>query len=178
MARLAGSEPTEPTEPTLFLLIIRKIRCETEKTMTAQISAYGRLVADPRPAPLRTVTTWLWHGWLYRFLQCCRGGRVNLLAGRYCLWETGRCAGKAPERRPCERGRQYAVQSVDRAGWRYTAGYQVVADSVISARTVRPGEGAAGTGNGRATPGSEQRPTATGYDDFDQTQPFDDETPF
>lgn len=59
-------------------------------------------------------------------------------------------------------------------------GYQVVADSVISARTVRPG-GKAGQ-QGQATDAlrraREQRPTATGYDDFDQTQPFNDETPF
>jgi len=37
---------------------------------------------------------------------------------------------------PCERRRQYAAQPVDRAG--AVQGYQVVTDSVISARTVRP----------------------------------------
>jgi hypothetical protein len=56
-------------------------------------------------------------------------------------------------------------------------GYQVVADSVISARTVRPG-GKAGQ-QGQATDAlrraREGRPIAIPHDDFDQRPPFDDE---
>ena len=55
-------------------------------------------------------------------------------------------------------------------------GYQVLADSVISARTVRPG-GKAGQ-QGQTTNvlrrAHEQRTPATGHDDFDQTPPCDD----
>lgn len=54
-------------------------------------------------------------------------------------------------------------------------GYQVLAESVISARTVLPG-GKAGQ-QGQATDAlrraHEQRPPAADHDDFDQRQPFD-----
>lgn len=56
-------------------------------------------------------------------------------------------------------------------------GYQVLADSVISARTVRPG-GKAGQ-QGQATNAlrraHEQRTPATGHEDFDQTPSYDDD---
>lgn len=55
-------------------------------------------------------------------------------------------------------------------------GYQVLADSVISARTVRPG-GKVGQ-QGQATDAlrlaHEQHPPAADHEDFDQTPPFDD----
>jgi hypothetical protein len=62
-----------------------------------------------------------------------------------------------------ERGGQYAAQPVDRAGRRYTAGYQVVADSVISARTVRPG-GKAGSRDRQRTLRRAQQPSRDEYD--------------
>ena len=76
----------------------------------------------------------------------------TLLAGRYCFWEAGRCAGEAPERRPCERGRQYATQPVDRAGRRYTAGVSGSSRQCDQRQNGTPRrEGrTAGTGNGRA----------------------------
>jgi single-stranded DNA-binding protein len=54
-------------------------------------------------------------------------------------------------------------------------GYQVVADSVISARTVRPG-GKAGQ-QGQATDAL-RRAQQPSRDEYDQRPPFDDETPF
>ncbi len=54
-------------------------------------------------------------------------------------------------------------------------GYQVVADSVISARTVRPG-GKAGQ-RGQATDAL-RRAQQPSRDEYDQSPPFDDETPF
>jgi single-stranded DNA-binding protein len=57
-------------------------------------------------------------------------------------------------------------------------GYQVIADSVLSARTVRPG-GKAGQ-QGQATDAlrraHEQQPPATGYEGYDQTPPYDDDS--
>ncbi len=56
-------------------------------------------------------------------------------------------------------------------------GYQVIAGSVLSARTVRPG-GKAGQ-QGQATDAlrraHEQQPPTTGYEVFDQTSPYDDD---
>jgi hypothetical protein len=119
--------------------------------MTAQISAYGRLVADPRPARPTAEQAWQWRGWRWRFPAMRQRRRVNLLAGRYCFWEAGRCAGKAPERRPVSVAGNMQLNQWTGQDGGTQQGYQVVADSVISARTVRPG-GKAGqqTGNGRA----------------------------
>lgn len=56
-------------------------------------------------------------------------------------------------------------------------GYQVIADSVLSARTVRPG-GKAGQ-QGQATDAlrraHEQQPPAIEYEGFDQTPPYNDD---
>lgn len=55
-------------------------------------------------------------------------------------------------------------------------GYQVIADSVLSARTVRPG-GKAGQ-QGQATDtlrrAHEKQPPTTGYEGYDQIPPYDD----
>lgn len=54
-------------------------------------------------------------------------------------------------------------------------GYQVVADSVISARTVRPGGKAGDSRDRQRTRRDAQQPSR---DEYDQRPPFDDETPF
>ncbi len=57
-------------------------------------------------------------------------------------------------------------------------GYQVMADSVISARTARPG-GRQGQ-QGQATDAlrrAQQQPQASEREDYDQTPPFDDSIP-
>jgi single-stranded DNA-binding protein len=55
--------------------------------------------------------------------------------------------------------------------------YQVIADSILSARTVRPG-GKAGQ-KGQATDAlrraHEQQPPTTGYEGFDRTPPYNDD---
>lgn len=55
-------------------------------------------------------------------------------------------------------------------------GYQVLADSVISARTVRPGGkvGQQGQATDALRRAHEQHPPAADHEDFDQTPPFDD----
>lgn len=63
-------------------------------------------------------------------------------------------------------------------------GYQVVADSVISARTVRPGGKRAESVKASGASRGHETQSAPGWelyntpDDFDQRPPFDDETPF
>ncbi|HBW8424890.1 TPA: single-stranded DNA-binding protein [Klebsiella pneumoniae] len=56
-------------------------------------------------------------------------------------------------------------------------GYQVVADSVISARTVRPGGKAGQQGQARDAlrRAHEHQAPTTGYEGFDQTPPYDDD---
>ncbi|CZV84541.1 Uncharacterised protein [Enterobacter hormaechei] len=59
-------------------------------------------------------------------------------------------------------------------------GYQVIADSVISARTARPGgkKGQQGQATDALRRSQEQRPPVQGYEDYDQTPPYDDLPPF
>ena len=56
-------------------------------------------------------------------------------------------------------------------------GYQVVADSVISARTVRPGgkTGQQGQATDALRRAHEHQTPTTGYEGFDQTPPYDDD---
>lgn len=144
--------------------------------MTAQISAYGRLVADPE-----TRTT---------------GKGTNMAMARLAVWlpcnaaEDGQATfwlgviafGKQAEALALHaKGDMVSVAgNMQLNRWtgqdgRTQQGYQVLAESVISARTVLPG-GKAGQ-QGQATDAlrraHEQRPPAVDYDDFDQRQPFD-----
>ena len=56
-------------------------------------------------------------------------------------------------------------------------GYQVIADSVLSARAVRPGgkTGQQGQATNALSRAHEQQPPTTGYEGFDQTPPYDDD---
>nr|WP_236039775.1 single-stranded DNA-binding protein [Klebsiella michiganensis] len=56
-------------------------------------------------------------------------------------------------------------------------GYQVIADSVLSARAVRPGgkTGQQGQATDALRRAHEQQPPTTGYEGFDQTSPYDDD---
>lgn len=56
-------------------------------------------------------------------------------------------------------------------------GYQVIADSVLSARTVRPGGkvGQQGQATDALRRAQDQQPPANGYEGYDQTPPYDDD---
>lgn len=56
----------------------------------------------------------------------------------------------------------------------------MITDSVISARTARPGgkKGQQGQATDALRRAQETRPPAQGYDDYDQSQPYDDQLPF
>jgi single-stranded DNA-binding protein len=142
--------------------------------MTAQISAYGRLVADPQTRTTTTVTTWQWRGWRWRCPAMRQRRRVTFWLGVIAF---GKQADALAKHVKGDLSVWPAIcrSTSGRAGWRYTAGYQVVADSVISARTVRPG-GKAGQ-QGQATDAL-RRAQQPSRDEYDQRPPFDDETPF
>lgn len=107
--------------------------------MTAQISAYGRLVAD-----VQTRTT---------------SNNKQMAFTRIAV------------ALPC--------QKAESDGGTQT-GYQVIADTVLSARTVRPGgkKGQQGQAAAALQRAQHQQPPAHGYEDYDQSAPYDDSVPF
>jgi single-stranded DNA-binding protein len=144
--------------------------------MTAQISAYGRLVADPQT---RTTTngTSMAMGRLAVALPChaAEGGEVTFWLGVVAFGkQADALAGHVKGDLVSVAGAMQVNQWTGKDGGTQQ-GYQVVADSVISARTVRPG-GKAGQ-QGQATDAL-RREIYNTPDDFDQRPPFDDETPF
>lgn len=151
--------------------------------MTAQISAYGRLVADPQTRTTASGTS-MAMGRLAVALPChaAEGGEVTFWLGVVAFGkQADALAGHVKGDLVSVAGAMQVNQWAGKDGGTQQ-GYQVVADSVISARTVRPGgkrSASAGTDNkGHTTqpaPGWEIYDTP---DAFDQRPPFDDETPF
>lgn len=153
--------------------------------MTAQISAYGRLVADPQT---RTTTNGnnMAMARLAVALPCnaAEAGDVTFWLGVVAFGkQADALAGHVKGDLVSIAGAMQINQWTGKDGGTQQ-GYQVVADSVISARTVRTGGKlaesvkASGASRGHATqsaPGWELYNTP---DDFDQRPPFDDETPF
>lgn len=145
--------------------------------MTAQISAYGRLVADPQTRTTNSGGS-MAMGRLAVALPChaAEGGEVTFWLGVVAFGkQADALAGHVKGDLVSVAGAMQVNQWAGKDGGTQQ-GYQVIADSVISARTVRPG-GKAGQ-QGQATNAlqraREQRPPATGHEDFDQTPPFDD----
>ena len=153
--------------------------------MTAQISAYGRLVADPQTRTTANGTS-MAMGRLAVALPChaAEGGEVTFWLGVVAFGkQADALAGHVKGDLVSVAGAMQVNQWAGKDGGTQQ-GYQVVADSVISARTVRPGGKraesvkASGASRGHTTqsaPGWELYNTP---DDFDQRPPFDDETPF
>lgn len=153
--------------------------------MTAQISAYGRLVADPQTRTTNSGTS-MAMGRLAVALPChaVEGGEVTFWLGVVAFGkQADALAGHVKGDLVSVAGAMQVNQWTGKDGGTQQ-GYQVVADSVISARTVRPGGKraesvkASGASRGHATqsaPGWELYNTP---DDFDQRPPFDDEDPF
>lgn len=145
--------------------------------MTAQISAYGRLVADPQTRTTNSGSS-MTMGRLAVALPChaAEGGEVTFWLGVVAFGkQADALAGHVKGDLVSVAGAMQVNQWAGKDGGTQQ-GYQVVADSVISARTVRPG-GKAGQ-QGQATDAlrraHEQRPPATGHEDFDQTPPYDE----
>ena len=135
--------------------------------MTAQISAYGRLVADPQTRTTNSGTS-MAMARLAVALPC--NAAEN---GEATFWLSVIAFGKQ-----ADAGNMQLNQWTGKDGGTQQ-GYQVLADSVISARTVRPGGKAGQQGQASdALRRAQQQPPAPGHEDYDQTPPFNDDVPF
>ncbi|EOT6651707.1 single-stranded DNA-binding protein [Escherichia coli] len=136
--------------------------------MTAQIAAYGRLVDDPQVKQTSKGTPMT----LARMavsLPCSQAQD-----GRATLWLSVLAFGKqADQLAGHEKGNVISVSgTMQISQWtgqngETRQGYQVIADSVISAKTVRPG------GSRRKTTGTQGNQPPAGGDD-----PYGDDIPF
>lgn len=144
--------------------------------MTAQISAYGRLVADPQTRTTNGGTN-MAMARLVISLPCnvAENGEATFWLGVIAFGKQADALAKH------QRGDLVSVVGNMQIN-RWTGqdggtqqGYQVVADSVISARTVSPGgkTGPQGQATDALRRAHEQRPPKAGHDDFDQLPPFD-----
>lgn len=144
--------------------------------MTAQISAYGRLVADPQTRTTNSGTS-MAMGRLAVALPChaVEGGEVTFWLGVVAF---GKQADALAEHVKGDlvsvAGTMQVNQWTGKDGGTQQ-GYQVVADSVISARTVRPGGKAGQQGQATDALRRAQQPSS---DEYDQRPPFDDEAQF
>ena len=145
--------------------------------MAAQISAYGRLVADPETRTTGKGTN-MAMARLAVSLPC-----NTAEDGQSTFWLGVIAFGKQAD----ALARHVKGDLVSVAGnmqlnqWKgqdggTLQGYQVLADSVISARTVRPGGkvGQQGQATDALRRAHEQHPPAADHEDFDQTPPCDD----
>ena len=144
--------------------------------MTAQISAYGRLVADPQTRTTHSANT-MAMARLAVSLPC------NVAeAGESTFWLGVIAFGKQADALAKHQkgdlvsvaGNMQLNQWTGQEGGTQQ-GYQVVADSVLSARTARPG-GKQGP-QGQATDAL-RRAQQSSRDEYDQRPPFNDETSF
>ncbi|HDJ9334196.1 TPA: single-stranded DNA-binding protein [Escherichia coli] len=153
--------------------------------MTAQISAYGRLVADPQNRTTNSGGS-MTMGRLAVALPChaAEGGEVTFWLGVVAFGkQADALAGHVKGDLVSVAGAMQVNQWAGKDGGTQQ-GYQVVADSVISARTVRPGGKRAESVKASGASRGHETQSAPGWelyntpDDFDQRPPFDDETPF
>lgn len=144
--------------------------------MTAQISAYGRLVADPQTRTTASGTS-MAMGRLAVALPCHTGqnGEATYWLGVVAFGTQAETLAKHQKGDLVSVAGNMQLNQWTGQDGGTQQGYQVVADSVISARTVRPG-GKAGQ-RGQATDAL-RRAQQPSRDEYDQRPPFDDETPF
>ncbi|WES69661.1 single-stranded DNA-binding protein [Superficieibacter sp. HKU1] len=152
--------------------------------MTAQISAYGRLVADVQSRTTNNDKPMAFTRMAVT-LPCQKAEN-----GESTFWLAITAFGKQAEALAKHQkgdmvsvaGNMQVNQWTGNDGGTQT-GYQVIADSVISARTARPRGKKAQLGQATAAPqymgaGGPASPHAQGYEDYDQTPPYDDQVPF
>lgn len=146
--------------------------------MTAQISAYGRLVADPQTRTTANGTS-MAMGRLAVALPChtAEGGEVTFWLGVVAFGkQADALAGHVKGDLVSVAGAMQINQWTGKDGG-MQQGYQVIADSVLSARTVRPGgkTGQQGQATDALRRAHGQQPSVTGYEGYDQTPPYDDD---
>ncbi|SXF86157.1 single-stranded DNA-binding protein [Klebsiella variicola] len=153
--------------------------------MTAQLSAYGRLVADPETRATGKGTS-MAMARLAVSLPCnaAADGQATFWLGVIAFGKQADALAKHQKGDLVSVAGAMQVNQWTGKDGGTQQGYQVVADSVISARTARPGgkRGASDSTN-EVNKGHTTQP-APGWeiyntpDDFDQRPPFDDEDPF
>ncbi|EFH3926742.1 single-stranded DNA-binding protein [Escherichia coli] len=148
--------------------------------MTAQISAYGRLVADPNTRTTGKGTN-MAMARLAVSLPCNAAED-----GQATFWLGVLAFGKQADAlaRHVKGDLVSVVGNMQLNQWKAQDGTQnespqVIADSIISARTARPS--GSKTSQDKATPpaaGNGETPPPHGQSEYDQRPPLDDETPF
>ena len=146
--------------------------------MTAQISAYGRLVFDPKT---RTTNSGISMAMarLAVSLPCntAEAGEATFWLGVIAFGKQADALAKHQKGDLVSvAGTMQINQWTGNDGSTQT-GYQVIADSVISARTARPGgkKGQQGQATDALRRAQEQQSPATGYEGYDQTPPYGDD---
>ncbi|HAT2608035.1 TPA: single-stranded DNA-binding protein [Kluyvera intermedia] len=148
--------------------------------MTAQISAYGRLVAEVQNRTTSNNKQMAFTR-IAVALPCQKAE-----SGEATFWLAVTAFGKQAEALAKHQkgdmvsvaGNMQITQWAGSDGGTQT-GYQVIADTVLSARTVRPGgkKGQQGQATAALQRAQQQQPPAQGYDDYDQSAPYDDSVP-
>ncbi|MDU6130483.1 MAG: single-stranded DNA-binding protein [Klebsiella pneumoniae] len=144
--------------------------------MAAQISAYGRLVADPQTRTTNSGTS-MAMARMAVSLPCnaAESGEATFWLGVIAFGKQAEALAKHVKGDLVSVAGNMQLNQWTGQDGGTLQGYQVVADSVISARTARPGgrQGQATDALRRA----QQQPAPPGYEDYDQTPPFDDSIP-
>lgn len=147
--------------------------------MTAQIAAYGRISAEIQTKPTSSGGNMAFTR-IAVALPCraAESGEATMWLGVTAFGKQADALARHQKGNLVSVAGQLQVNQWTGQDGSTQSGYALVADSVISARTAKPG-GKAGQ-QGQATDAlrraQEQRPAAD-YDDYDQTPP-DDEIPF
>ncbi|MDX7158209.1 single-stranded DNA-binding protein [Klebsiella pasteurii] len=147
--------------------------------MTAQISAYGRLVADPETRTTGKGTS-MAMARLAVSLPCnaAADGQAAFWLGVIAFGKQADALAKHQKGDLVSVAGNMQINQWTGQDGGTQQGYQVLADSVISARTVRPG-GKAGL-QGQATDAlrraHEQQPLDNGYEGYDQTPPYEEDS--
>ncbi|EEK6072793.1 MULTISPECIES: single-stranded DNA-binding protein [Enterobacteriaceae] len=146
--------------------------------MTAQISAYGRLVADVQSRTTNNGNTMAFTRMAVT-LPCQKAEN-----GEATFWLAVTAFGRQAQALAKHQkgdlvsvaGNMQVNQWTGNDGGTQT-GYQVIADSVISARTARPSgkKGQQGQAIDALRRAQESRLAAQGYDDYDRTQLYNDD---
>lgn len=149
--------------------------------MAAQISAYGRLVAD-----VQSRTTGNGNPMAFTRMAVtlpCQKAENDEATFWLAVTAFGRQAQSLAKHQKGDlvsvAGNMQVNQWTGNDGGTQT-GYQVIADSVISVRTARPGgkKGQQGQATDALRRAQEQQPPTQAYEDYDQSQAYDEQIPF
>lgn len=162
-----------------FCLLSEKNRdWPREVSMTAQISAYGRLVADPETRTTGKGTS-MAMARLAVSLPCnaATDGQATFWLGVIAFGKQADALAKHQKGDLVSVAGNMQINQWTGQDGGTQQGYQVIADSVLSARTVRPGgkAGQQGQATGALRRAHEHQAPTTGHEGYDQTPPYNDD---